>query len=91
MTQSNNNHNRNVVIDALPGARIARMTSTRINKHTDVVIVHAGTCNIKKQTDPEKLADEMVSTLGDIKSNCPRARVAFSRIYIYKAGKRLSN
>ena len=77
---SNNNHNHNVTVDAMPGARIARMKSTRINKDTDVVIVHAGTCNIKKQTDPEKLADEIVSTLRDIKSSCPRAQVAFSSI-----------
>ena len=80
VTLSNNNHNHNVTVDAMPGARIARMKSTRINKDTDVVIVHAGTCNIKKQTDPEKLADEIVSTLRDIKSSCPRAQVAFSSI-----------
>ena len=80
MTLPNNNHNHNVTVDAMPGARISRMKSTWINKDTDVVIVHTGTCNIKKQTDPEKLADEIVSMLRDIKSSCPRAQVDFLSI-----------
>ena len=34
----------------------------------DVVIVHAGTCNLKTESDPEELASEIGSTLSHIHS-----------------------
>ena len=46
----------------------------------NVVIIHAGTCNIRKQTNPEKLSDEIVSTLKGIKAKLPKAQVAYSSI-----------
>ena len=46
----------------------------------DVVIVHADTCNLKKQSDPEELANEIASTLRDINSKGNKAQVAFSGI-----------
>ena len=46
----------------------------------DVVIIHAGTCNLKKQSDPEELACKIVSTLSHIQSSCNKAQVAFSGI-----------
>ena len=43
-------------------------------------MVHAGTCNIRKQTIPEDLEDEIVSALRDVKTKLPRAQIAFSNI-----------
>ena len=63
----------------MPGARIARMKDLNY-ADADVVIVHDGTCNLKKQSNPEELADEIVSTLRHIKSNGNKAQVAFTGI-----------
>ena len=73
------NDHFNVTVQPLPGARIARMKSVNYTK-ADVVIIHAGTCNLKKQSDPEELACEIVSTLSHIQSSCKKAQVAFSGI-----------
>ena len=73
------NEHFNVTVKPMPGARIARMKNVNY-ADADVVIVHAGTCNLKKQSDPEELADEIVSTLLHIKSNGNKAQVAFSGI-----------
>ena len=73
------NEHFNVTVKPMPGARIARMKNVNY-ADADVVIVHAGTCNLKKQSDPEELADEIVSTLRDIKSKGNKAQVAFSGI-----------
>ena len=43
-------------------------------------MVHAGTCNIRKQTIPEDLEDEIVSALRDVKTKLPRVQIAFSNI-----------
>ena len=64
----------------MPGAQIAKMKNVNIEVDVNVVIVHAGTCNIRKQTNPEKSAEEIVSTLRDVKAKLPRAQVAFSTI-----------
>ena len=69
----------NVTVKPMPGARIARMQNMNY-VDANVVIVHAGTCNLKKQSNPEELADEIVSTLRHIKSNGNKAQVAFSGI-----------
>ena len=69
----------NATVKPMPGARIARTKNVNY-ADADVVIVHAGTCNLKKQSDPEELADEIVSTLRYIKSNGNKAQVAFSGI-----------
>ena len=68
-----------MTVKPMPGARIARMKDVNY-ADADVVIVHAGTCNLKRQSDPEELADEIVSTLRHIKSNGDKAQVAFSGI-----------
>ena len=73
------NEHFNVTVKPMPGARIARMKNVNY-ADADVVIVHAGTCNLKKQSDPEELADEIVSTLRDLKSKGNKAQVAFSGI-----------
>ena len=57
-----------MTVKPMPGAIIARMKNVNY-ADADVVIVHAGTYNLKKQSDPEELADEIVSTLRHIKSN----------------------
>ena len=69
-----------VRVEAMPGARIAQMENVHIEKDTNVIIVHAGTCNIRKQTDPDELSDEIVSTLRAIKSRFPKMQIAFSSI-----------
>ena len=69
-----------VSVEAMPGARIAQMKNVHIEKDTNVTKVHAGTCNTRKQTNPDELADEIVSTLCVIKSRFPKMQVAFSSI-----------
>lgn len=75
---SRDHHSVNV--KAMPGAKIAKMKNANIEDDVNVVIVHAGTCNIRKQTNPENLAEEIVSTLRDVKAKLPKAQVAFSSI-----------
>ena len=77
-TLSRDHHSVNV--NAMPGAKIAKMKNVNIEDDANVVSVHAGTCNIRKQTNPEKLAEEIVSTLRDVKAKLPKAQVAFSSI-----------
>ena len=68
-----------MTVKPMPGARIARMKNVNY-ADADVVIVHAGALNSKKQSSPEELADEIVSTLRHIRSNGNKALVGFSRI-----------
>ena len=73
------NEHFNVTVKPMRGARIARTKNVNY-ADADVVIVHVGTCNLKKQSNPEELADEILSTLRYIKSNGNKAQVAFSGI-----------
>ena len=56
------------------------MRNVNIKEDVNIVIVHAGTCNIRKQTIPEDFADEIVSALRDVKTKLPKAQIAFSSI-----------
>ena len=69
-----------VAVKPMPGAKIARIKNVKIEEDANVVIVHAGTCNIQQQTNPENLAEEITSTLRSVKVNLPKAQVAFSSI-----------
>ena len=76
---TNNHHEVHVVAD--PGARIAKMKNQRrLEPDSDVIIVHAGTNNLKSAT-PIQLSNEIIETLDDIKSNNPGAQVVFSSIF----------
>ena len=46
---------------------------------SDVIIVHAGTCDIKAKT-PEELRGEIITTLEAIKAKNRRSQIAFSSI-----------
>ena len=50
------NEHFNVTVKPMPGARIARMKNVNY-ADADVVIVHAGMCNLKKQSNPEVVGD----------------------------------
>ena len=67
-------HHNSVNVESMPGAKILKMREVNIDKDVNVVIIHAGTCNIRKQTNPEKLADEIVSTLKEAKKSCQRRK-----------------
>ena len=69
-----------VTVKPMPDARIARMKNLETEADTNVVVVLVGTCNIQKQRSPENLAEEIISTLCDVKVNLPKAQVAFSSI-----------
>ena len=71
---------RSVDVKAKPGAKIEKMRNVNIKEDVNIVIVHAGTCNIRKQTTPDGLAEEIVSALRDMKSKLPKAHIAFSSI-----------
>ena len=76
---TNNHHEVHVIAD--PGARIAKMKNQRkLEPDSDVIIVHAGTNNLKSAT-PVQLSNEIIETLDDIKSNNPGAQVVFSSIF----------
>ena len=64
----------------MPGAKIEKTRNVDIKEDVDIIIVHAGTCNIRKQTIPDDLAEGIVSTLRDVKSKLPKAQIAFSSI-----------
>ena len=66
-----------VTVIPMPGARIARMKIVKIEEDPNVMIVHAGTCNIQKQPNPENLAEEIISELRYVKVNLLKAQVAF--------------
>ena len=69
-----------VDVKAIPGAKIDKMRNVNIKEDVNIVIVHAGTCNIRKQTIPEDFADEIVSALRDVRTKLPRAQIEFSNI-----------
>ena len=56
------------------------MRDVNIEEDVNIVIVHAGTCNIRKQTNPDELAEKIVSTLQELKLKLPKAQIAFSSI-----------
>ena len=73
---TNNHHEVHVIAD--PGARIAKMKNLRkLEPDSDVIIVHAGTNNLKSAT-PVQLSNEIIETLDDIKSNNPGAQTMIS-------------
>eukprot|EP00794_Sanderia_malayensis_P008603 gene8603-9531_t len=74
------NDRQRVIVKAMPGSKVGKMKNVDIEADSNVVIIHAGTCNIKKQTNPENLADEIVSTLCEVKRKIPKSQVAFSSI-----------
>ena len=69
-----------VDVKVMPGAKIEKTRNVDIKEDVDIIIVHAGTCNIRKQTIPDDLAEGIVSTLRDVKSKLPKAQIAFSSI-----------
>ena len=46
-------YRHSVTVKQMPSARIARMKNAKIEEDTYLVIVHAETCNIQMQADPE--------------------------------------
>ena len=56
------------------------MRNVNIEQAVSIVIVHAGTSNIRKQANPNEPAEEIVSTLRDVKLMLPKAQIAFSSI-----------
>ena len=63
-----------VDVTAIPGAKINKMRNVNIKEDVNIVIVHAGTCIIRKQTIRKDLADEIVSALRDVKTKLPKAQ-----------------
>ena len=54
------------------------MKNISMEEYVNIVIVHAGTCNIQKQTNRAEVAEEIVSTLRDLKLKLPKAQIVFS-------------
>ena len=68
-------------LQADTGARIAKMKNQKsLEPNSDVIIVHAGTNNLKSAT-PEALSDEIIETMDDIKRTNPGAQVICSSIF----------
>ena len=57
-----------------------KMKNISIEECVNIVIAHAGTYNIRKQTNLDDVAEEIVSTLRDLKLKLPMAQIVFSSI-----------
>ena len=84
---TNEHHTFQVISD--PGARIAKMKGKQIDADTDVILIHAGTSNVKS-TEPEALADEVLETMKHIQEKHKKAQLVFSSIFRCKDNHQLN-
>ena len=74
------NDHRDVEIRFKPGMRIEETNKkVGVNNEFDVIIVHAGTNNLRDAT-PKDLTEKIVTTLDKAQKSNPTARIAFSSI-----------
>ena len=74
------NDHRDVEIRFKPGMRIEETNKkVGVNNEFDVIIVHAGTNNLRDAT-PKDLTEKIVTTLDKVQKSNPTARIAFSSI-----------
>eukprot|EP00112_Aurelia_sp_Birch-Aquarium-sp1_P005642 Seg1642.9 transcript_id=Seg1642.9/GoldUCD/mRNA.D3Y31 product="hypothetical protein" protein_id=Seg1642.9/GoldUCD/D3Y31 len=72
-----------------PGARIAKMQVKEIDSDTDVILIHAGTNNVKS-TELEALADEVLETMKHIQEKQKKAQIVFSSVIRRKDNHQLN-
>ena len=84
---TNEHHTVEVIPD--PGARIAKMKGKQIDSDADVILIHAGTNNVKS-TEPEALADEVLETMKHIQDKYKKAQLVFSSIFRRKDNHQLN-
>ena len=75
------NDRRNVIVRFKPGMKIEE-ANKKVGSNTefDVIIVHAGTNNLRDST-PKDLTETVVNTLNKIQKSNPTARVTYSSIF----------
>ena len=81
---TNEHHTVEVIPD--PGAK---MKGKQIDSDTDVILIHAGTNNVKS-TEPEALADEVLETMKHIQDKYKKAQLVFSSIFRRKDNHQLN-
>ena len=74
-----NNNKRKVELKTKGGMKIKDVVEKVGISKSNVIIVHAGTCDIKAKT-PEELKDEIITTLQAVKVKNRRSQIAFSSI-----------
>ena len=84
-----NGSNHTVKFIPDPGARIAKMKGKEIHSDTNVILIHAGTNDIKS-TEPEALADEVLDTMMQIQEKHKKAQIVFSSIFRRKYNYQLN-
>ena len=83
------NDSRKVEKRAKGGMKIKEVVNKVGVCNSDVIIVHAGTCDINAKT-PEELRDEIIAALQAIKARNRRSQIAFSSILRRKDSELLS-
>ena len=74
------NHHHQVEIIAKGGSRIRQATQQVGKSESDIIVVHAGTNDIKS-SNPEALSDAIIETLNKIQQNNPSSQIAYSSIF----------
>jgi len=75
------NDRRNVILRFKPGMKVEEENKKPgSNTDFDVIIVHAGSNNLRDST-PKDLTETIVNTLHKIQKSNPTARVAYSSIF----------
>ena len=78
---SNNHHE--VVLNAKSGMKVeeaANHVDSEADSEADVIIMHAGTNNLRDST-PEEVAEKVIKTFKKIKQKNPKAQLAYSSIF----------
>ena len=74
------NHHHQVEIIAKGGSRIRQATQQVGKSESNIIVVHAGTNDIKS-SNPEELSDAIIETLNKIQQNNPSSQIAYSSIF----------
>ena len=84
---TNEHHTVKVIPD--PGARIVKMKGKEIASDTNVILIHAGTNDIKS-TEPEALVEEVLDTMKKIQEKHKKTQIVFSSIFRRKDSHQLN-
>ena len=74
------NHHHQVKIVAKSGSRIRQATQQVGKSDSDIIVVHAGTNDIKS-SNAEALSDEIINTLNKIQESNPSSQIAYSSMF----------
>ena len=74
------NHHHQVKIIANGGSRFGQATQQVGKSDSDIIVVHAGTNDIKS-SNPDMLSDDIINTLNKIQESNPSSQIAYSSMF----------